>query len=441
VADQARAIKELILFKTKSLLLLFLISPMPSLFRPEAIEHQRNRLFGEALIVWPVPLKWIVFAAVLAAALFVAFAIWGDYTRKVHVTGFLAPTEGFVKVHTREVGTVTERRVQEGQAVKKGDVLFVLSLDRGGLSGLGAGQVAASETRRRREALLQEKSRLLSIGRSQTDQLQKRMLALSNEYSKIEGEIALQRKRVESFRSTVQRYQQLLAENFISPTQHQQQTALLLEQEVLLGSLERNKFSIAREIDAAKQQLPEISLRSQNDLSAIERQLSSLEQDLAEIDARREIIVVAPIDGTATAIQAQVGQIANPATPLLSVLPAASALQARLLAPAAAVGFIEPGKAVNLRYAAYPYQRFGHQRGWVQHVSKTIVTPAELLSPIPAPEPFYLVTVLLERQDLLAYGKPFALQAGMTLEADVLLDKRPLYHWVLEPLFSIKGRV
>ena len=254
-------------------------------------------------------------------------------------------------------------------------------------------------------------------------------------------DIALQRRRVETFRNTVQRYQQLLSENFISPTQHQQQTALLLEQEVLLSSLERNKFSIAREIDGAKQQLPEIALRSQNDLSGIERQLSSLEQDLAEVDARRELIVVAPIDGTATAIQAQVGQIANPAIPLLSLLPADSALQARLLAPAAAVGFIEPGKQVNLRYAAYPYQRFGHQRGTVQHVSKTIVTPTELLSPIQAPEPFYLVTVLLERQDLLAYGKPFALQPGMTLEADVLLDKRPIYQWVLEPLFSIKGRV
>ena len=151
------------------------------LFRQEALDHQRNRLFGEALIVWPVPLKWIMLGAVLAAAVFVAFSIWGDYTRKVHVTGFLAPTQGFVKVHAREVATVTERRVQEGQAVKKGEVLFVLSQDRGGLSGVGAGQVAATETRRRREALLQEKSRLLSIGRSQADQLQKRMMALSNE--------------------------------------------------------------------------------------------------------------------------------------------------------------------------------------------------------------------------------------------------------------------
>lgn len=45
------------------------------LFRQEALDHQRNRLFGEGLIVWPVPLKWIMLGAVLAAAVFVAFSM------------------------------------------------------------------------------------------------------------------------------------------------------------------------------------------------------------------------------------------------------------------------------------------------------------------------------------------------------------------------------
>lgn len=411
------------------------------LFRQQALNHQSNRLFGEALVIWPVSLKLITIGAVVAGAAFIAFSIFGEYTRKVHVTGFLAPTKGFVKVHAREVATIVERRVEEGQLVKKGDILFVLTSDRGGTSGIGAGQVAVTETRRRREALLQEKSKLAAIGRSQTDQLHKRIAALTEEHSKIDGEIELQRQRVETFRKTAERYKQLVADKFLSPNQLQQQTGLQLEQEVLLGNLERNKLSIAREIGGARQQLPEIALRSQNDLSGLERQLSSLDQDLAEVDARRELVVVAPADGIATAIQAEPGQVANPNIPLLNILPSASVLQARLLAPAAAVGFIQPGKEVNLRYAAYPYQRFGHQRGTVTQVSKAIVTPNELPSPVQTQEPFYLVNVTLEQQDIKAYGEKHPLQSGMTLEADVMLDKRPIYHWVLEPLFSIKGRV
>lgn len=271
--------------------------------------------------------------------------------------------------------------------------------------------------------------------------MQKRIVALTDEHQKIDHEIQWQRQRVDTFRKTSERYKQLLAENFISPNQLQQQTSLLLEQEVLLGSFERNKLAMGRELDGAKQQLPEIALRTQNELSALGRQLSSLDQDLAEVDARREQIVVASADGIATGIQGELGQIVNPSIPLLNILPAGANLEARVLAPAAAVGFIKPGKKVQLRYAAYPYQRFGHQLGTVKQIAKTITNPNELPGPIRSQEPVYMVTISLDQQVIRAYGDWLPLQSGMSLEADVLLDKRPIYQWVLEPLFSVTGRL
>jgi membrane fusion protein len=415
---------------------------MPSpLYRPEALEHQRDRLFGDALIIWPVAFKVLALAAALVAIVFIVFVTWGEYTRKARAMGYLVPSSGFVKVYSRDAATIKERRVNEGDMVKKGDVLFVLSLERSGGSGVGAGQIAAVETTRRREALLQEKEKLAAIGRSQTHQIEQRIAALSDEHTKIDREIDLQRQRVETFRKTSERFKQLVAENFMSPNQLQQQTGLQLEQELLLSSLERNKLSIAREMSGAKQQLPEINMRSQNDVSAIDRQLSVLTQDLAEVDARRELVVLAPTDGLVTAIQAELGQFATPTIPLLSVIPANATFEARLLAPASAIGFIKTGKEVNLRYAAYPYQRFGHQRGTVKQIARTIVAPNELASPLSQQEPTYVVTVALAEQAVNAYGEKHPLQAGMALEADVLLDTRPIYHWVLEPLFSIKGRI
>ncbi|MFI8040681.1 HlyD family secretion protein, partial [Acinetobacter baumannii] len=40
-----------------------------------------------------------------------------------------------------------------------------------------------------------------------------------------------------------------------------------------------------------------------------------------------------------------------------------------------------------------------------------------------------------------AYGKDMPLQVGMTLEGDIMHEKRKLYEWVLEPLFSITGKL
>ena len=56
-------------------------------------------------------------------------------------------------------------------------------------------------------------------------------------------------------------------------------------------------------------------------------------------------------------------------------------------------------------------------------------------------EPLYLINVALDRQHIDAYGVAQPLQAGMLLEADVLQESRKLYEWVLEPLFSLSGKL
>jgi membrane fusion protein len=50
------------------------------------------------------------------------------------------------------------------------------------------------------------------------------------------------------------------------------------------------------------------------------------------------------------------------------------------------------------------------------------------------------VIVKLDMQHVMAYGNPQPLQAGMQLEADILLDRRRLIEWVFEPVFSLTRR-
>ena len=104
---------------------------------------------------------------------------------------------------------------------------------------------------------------------------------------------------------------------------------------------------------------------------------------------------------------------------------------------------------MQLRYQAFPYQKFGQQRGRVLQVSRTPLSPAELaglnlpvaLSQGAGSEPLYRITVALERQTVAAYGQEQALAAGMQLDADVLLERRRLIEWIFEPLLSLAQRV
>lgn len=98
-------------------------------------------------------------------------------------------------------------------------------------------------------------------------------------------------------------------------------------------------------------------------------------------------------------------------------------------------------RAVQLGYQAFPHQKFGHHRGVVARISRSAIGPS-----LPGPngqagEPYYRVVVHLAGQTILAYGKPEPLRPGMLLEADILGEERKLYEWVLEPLYSLTGRL
>jgi membrane fusion protein len=128
----------------------------------------------------------------------------------------------------------------------------------------------------------------------------------------------------------------------------------------------------------------------------------------------------------------------------MSLLPSDGQLEAELLVPSRAVGFIEPGDRVLLRYQAFPYQKFGHHKAEVVRISRSALGPNELgalIGDTKANEPFYRVTVTLARQVVTAYGRNEHLKPGMLLEADIMGERRRLVEWILEPLYSVKGRV
>jgi membrane fusion protein len=189
-----------------------------------------------------------------------------------------------------------------------------------------------------------------------------------------------------------------------------------------------------------------------------ERSLATLAQESLENEARQRIVVRAPQDGVLTTVMAEPGQNVSPAAALASLVPAQARLQAQLYAPSSAIGFLRMSQPVQLRYQAFPYQKFGHYPGQVLQVSRTPLQASELaglslstaatgagagaLSGGPnAGEPLYRITVALDQQAVSAYGQTQPLSAGMQLDADVLLDRRRLIEWLFEPVLGIAGRV
>lgn len=101
--------------------------------------------------------------------------------------------------------------------------------------------------------------------------------------------------------------------------------------------------------------------RTESQLAEIDRNLATLTQENSEAAARDRYAITAPADGIVTNLLAEVGQsVGN--QPLATLLPAGAKLEAQLFLTSRAVGFVEPGQSVRLRYQAYPYQKFGQER-------------------------------------------------------------------------------
>ena len=411
-----------------------------ALFRQEALERQHQRSLGEVVLVASPSAMLLALITGLIAACIIAFAWHGEFTRKAHVNGFLTPEKGLIKVYTPSVGTVLESHITEGKAVTKGDVLLIISTDRDGLDQEQVQGRSIALMQKRRTNLQEELSSQQDIDALKLRILNNNIQRIKEELITIEASIDIQKERLSTAEKTAQRYQELEAKHYVATLQVQQQKDRVLELRSHIKDLERNKLTLKREISALRFEHESIELERTKNKSSIERQIASLEQELAINKSNRHIVITAPADGIVTTILVTPGQQASNQTPILSIIPKQSRLEAQLLVPSRAIGFVETGQSVALRYQAFPHQRFGHYRGVINNVSKTMVTPSEKELPFPVQEPGYLVTVSLDEQSINAYGKALSLQPGMLIDADIHFDRRTIMQWILDPILSkVKG--
>jgi membrane fusion protein len=147
------------------------------------------------------------------------------------------------------------------------------------------------------------------------------------------------------------------------------------------------------------------------------------------------------VGGKVVAIPVELGQNVTPGGTVAIVAPKSDILLAELYVPTRAAGFIKPGQTVKLMYQAFPYQSFGMGEAKVIAVSQTVLSPQELPIPgLPIQEPVFRVRAQLKSLTVRAYNEDRPLQPGMMLTADIILEKRSLIRWLLDPLYAAGRR-
>ena len=331
--------------------------------------------------------------------------------------------------------------MEEGQRVRRGDILFVLTDERSQVSGghiVTLREVHATSLEQRRTSLQKAREAGQLLAKQTRRGLQNRIAMLRDELSRNDQQIDLQQGRVDSATQVLQRYRQLAQERFISALALNEKEDAVAAQRAQLLSLQRQNTELKRNLAAAKDELRQVPIRTEQTLADIDRDLGALAQETAELQTRDRYAITASMDGVVTSITAQLGQTVN-GQAMASLLPVDAQLEASLYLPSRAVGFVEIGQKVRLRYQAYPYQKFGQYDGEVKEIARSPIPVSELpvVLPLASHEGVYRVTVKLAAQHILAYGERVALRSGMVLEADIEQDRRRLIEWIFEPLYGL----
>jgi membrane fusion protein len=285
----------------------------------------------------------------------------------------------------------------------------------------------------------QQQARLL--GAQQTEILRRKIDDLQRELAQFDLEIKAQQSRLASSRNEFQRAEELFRDKFYSESKLIEFRNNVLDQQVKLENVRRERAAVERELSATRAELPTVEMKLQTQIDQIRRQSSELQQGRVQEEAKRENVIRAPVAGVVTNVAATRGEAVAADAPLAVVVPAGSGLHAQLLVPTRAVGFVQPGQEVVLRYDAFPFQRFGQYRGKVARVSETVWSPGEKVGPMTVREPVYRVDVRLDAQYVMSGEQKLSLRPGMSINADILQEKRKVWEWVFEPILALKGRL
>ena len=384
---------------------------------------------------------WASVMFVVAVALFLTF---GDYTRRVRVTGVVLPEDGLTRMVAPQAGWISDIKVREGDSVSRGDTLYTISIDVTTALGNTQDQVADILRNKRNELRLSHE-RQSAISAVEKRLLMEQIADLERELPQLDEQLSLLEETTAQLAGFAERQEKLLEQGISISREYEARLQAYNSERAQVPRLRRERVQLEARLGELRIQLSGFDLRAAAAIGEIDRQIFDIDQQISESEARRELAITAPRAGTVTGIITLAGQTVAAGTPLLTIVPTDQPLIAQLLAPSNAIGFVRENTPVLLRYEAFPYQKFGQYAARVSVISRANLRPEEVSQlnvamPGSAETPsLYRITVVPDRPFVKAYGRDEPLQAGMQVEAHLLVETRPLYQWILEPIYGLRG--
>lgn len=415
------------------------------MFRKEALERRKMQWRGRVILLPGIPLWLILAGSVFFLSGFLSFIIFGSYSRRVNVSGEITTWPRAVNIYSSVQGFVVKKFVNEGQSVKIGDPVYQIDVSKSTVNG-----VVSDNQRKDIESQLIRVdniiSRLEESKKITLDTLEKQYLQYSDAFRRSSDIIKRAEEGIKIMKDNMDNYKSYQSKGLINKDQLTNQIALYYQQQNNLLSLSGQNEQNALQITSIESQIQTQAAEFDNRIYQMELQRYELQKELVNTDVGQEIIIRSLSDGKVDSLSVTVGQMVNSGDSLLQIIPQhIEHYYLVLWVPNDAVPYITEGDKVNVRYEAFPAEKFGQFSAKVINVSRTPASTQEMQTYKAAPQnilgasvPWYKVIVKPEKQLIVYDGKSLPLENGMKAESTLFLEERPVYQWMISPFYDMK---
>lgn len=369
-------------------------------------------------------------AILVLSAILLSVVIFGEYTEIAAASGAVEPEGGYIVVSASQTGKVTRLMVREGGSINADTPLAEVSSQQFGADG--------QNVNRRILELLHQQLNLIETKVAGVDKrlAQKRhwideRLKMSH-YQTVVASNGLKslEPAVLQMKDMITRYEYLVHENAESRDMLSKKMADLttLQSRVLTSA--QQVYQLERQSIELRAEQADLEQQARSEKLSLQIDIEKTNQAIELAAYQNGSLVTAGVAGRVVVTSVQQGQYINTGDTLFMVAPERRRVLIRLDMPAEATARVCVGQRVNLRYGAFPYQKYGIQTGRIISISGGPVREDARGREHPATRGSYRVMVQPDTQTIRHEGLDLSIPAGASVEANIEVANERIIDWI-----------
>ncbi|AIE01372.1 TPA: HlyD family secretion protein [Klebsiella variicola] len=418
------------------------------LFRKEAIEYKRNHWRGKALLLAGLPAWSIALLSALFLLALICAMIFCKFTQRVDVKGEVITLPHSINVFSPQQGFVIQQYVKIGDLVRKNQPLYEIDVSRSTISG----NVSAAQVKSIKEKISnsEEIIKKLVHNKQQTLNALNEQLKTSTDSLNVTSRmLQTTQTGLKKMHDNLASYDKYLSEGLITKDQYNYQHSLYFQQQSAYQSLVSQKMQLESQITQLNSDRVTKAADFDNQISSQYNQTNDYKNQLIESNANGNLIIKATTDGRIESLSATQGQTVENGSSLAQIKPTGNVEYYLILwLPNNTIPYLKVGDSINIRYDAFPSDKFGQFPGKIMSISSMPASRQEMSEYTNVSNgntqqelALYKAIVKIKDKEFKYKGKTLSLSNGLKAQAVVFLEERPLYMWMFTPVYKISQSV